>query len=100
MARRYGATDAELDTLDDLAASPLREPEKEAIRFAEKMTTAHARIGDADVALLRGHWRDDQVVELLTVVGLFNYLNRFAEALALDPTRPGEGGPEGTEGDA
>lgn len=97
MARRYGASDLELDTLGDLAASPLAEPEKEAVRFAEKMTTAHATIGDDDVARLRGHWRDDQVVELLTVVGLFNYLNRFAEALALDPTRPGEGGPEPTE---
>lgn len=100
MARRHGATDEELDTLADPAASPLSEPEKAAVRFAEKMTIAHATIDDGDVARLRAHWRDDQVVELLSVIGLFNYLNRFAEALALDPTRPGEGGPEGTEGEA
>ena len=100
MARRHGATDEELDTLADLSRSPLSGAEKVAIRFAEKMTTAHATIGDADVETLRGSYRDDQVVELLTVIGLFNYLNRFAEALALTPTKPGEGGPDGKEGDA
>ena len=99
MARRYGATDEELDTLTDLSRSPLSDAEKVAIRFAETMTTAHATIGDANVEELRGSYRDDQVVELLTVIGLFNYLNRFAEALALTPTQPGEGGPDGTEGD-
>ena len=59
-------------------------------------------IGDEDVARLRESWRDEQVVELLSVVGLFNYLNRFAESLGVDPTRPGEGGPgsEDEEGDA
>lgn len=101
MARRFGATDEELDTLGDLARSPLPDVEKDVIRFAEKMTTAHGTIGDGDIAALRTQWRDEQVVELLTVIGLFNYLNRFAEALALAPTQPGEGGPgESKEGDA
>jgi len=36
-------------------------------------------------------------VELACVIGLFNYLNRFAEAMGLWPTRPGEGGPAETE---
>ena len=40
------------------------------------------------------HYGEAQIVELACVVGLFNYLNRFAEALGMWPTRPGEGGPD------
>jgi hypothetical protein len=31
------------------------------------------------------------------VIGLFTYLNRFAEAMGLWPTLPGEGGPDDPE---
>jgi alkylhydroperoxidase family enzyme len=89
-----------LATLGDLAQSRLPEAEKEAIRFAEKVTLDHRAAGDADIDRLRTHWEVDQIVELLCVIGLFNYLNRFAEVLALTPTRPGEGGPETNEGGA
>jgi alkylhydroperoxidase family enzyme len=100
LARRHGATDEELATLGDLARSPLPEAEKQAVRVAEKMTVAHRAISQEDVDSLRAHWRTDQIVELLCVAGLFNYLNRFAEALALEPTKPGEGGPTTREGEA
>jgi alkylhydroperoxidase family enzyme len=93
LARRYGATDADLATLGDLARSPLPEAEKEAIRIAAAVTRDHRTVGDEDIASLQRHWATDQIVELLCVIGLFNYLNRFAEALALEPTKPGEGGP-------
>lgn len=100
MARRHGATEDELETLGDLAKSPLPEREKDAIRFAERMTRAHRELGDEDFARLRSRWETDQIVELLSVIGLFNYLNRFAEALALEPTRPGQGGPEDASGES
>ncbi len=94
MARQLGATNEVLETLDDLARSPLSEPEKAAIRFAERMTREAHAITAVDVAALRVHWSEPQVVEIACVVGLFNYLNRFAEALGLAPTKPGEGGPD------
>jgi hypothetical protein len=31
-------------------------------------------------------------VELLCAIGLFNYFNRFNNALLMEPTKPGEGG--------
>jgi hypothetical protein len=31
-------------------------------------------------------------VELLCAIGLFNYFNRFNDALKMEPTKPGEGG--------
>ncbi len=98
MARRNGASDQDLATLGDLSRSTLPDPEKEAIRFAESVTRDHRRVADEDIARLRAHWDVDQIVELLCVIGLFNYLNRFAESLALEPTKPGDGGPETSEG--
>lgn len=99
MARRNGATEEELAALSDVARSSLPVGEREAIQFAEKMTLAHRSIGTEDFDRLRAHWETDQIVELLCVIGLFNYLNRFAESLALEPTKPGQGGPEDREGD-
>jgi alkylhydroperoxidase family enzyme len=94
LARRYGATDEVLETLDDLDRCPLPAREKSALRFAEKMARdAHALDG-SDVELLRADFTDEQIVEIACVIGLFNYLNRFAEAMGLWPTRPGEGGPD------
>lgn len=98
MARKYGAGDEIIDTLDDMENCPLPEEEKEAIRFAEKMTLDHSSIEADDVARLKAYWDEDQIVEICCVIGMFNYLNRFAEALGLEPTEPGEGGPNDTAG--
>lgn len=84
-------TDEVLESLDNLDACPLPDSEKAAIRFAEVMTT---NADSVDIEALREHYNDDQIVEMACVIGMFNYLNRFAEAMGLWPTRPGEGGPD------
>ena len=83
-----------LDTLNDLDRCPLSPGEKEALRFAETMTTNHSSMTEENVRGLRAHYDDDQIVEIASVVGMFNYLNRFAETLGLWPTGAGEGGPD------
>ena len=97
MARRHGASDEVLETLDDPDRCPVPESEREALRFAERMTLDASALDEDDVDRLRAHWTDEQVVEIACVVGLFNYLNRFAEAMGLWPTREGEGGPDDPE---
>jgi alkylhydroperoxidase family enzyme len=57
------------------------------------MTLDHAAMGEDDIQRMRRHFDDDQIVEIASVIGLFNYLNRFAETMGVWPTRPGEGGP-------
>jgi alkylhydroperoxidase family enzyme len=94
LARRYGATDEVLTTLDDPDRCPLPDSEREALRFAEEMSLRAGSGGEAPIERLRAHFDEDQIVELACVIGLFNYLNRFAEALGMWPTRPGEGGPD------
>lgn len=94
LARRHGVSDEVLQTLDDPDRCPVPEAEREALRFAETMSRAPATGGEEAVARLREHFSEEQIVELACVIGIFNYLNRFAEALGMWPTRPGEGGPD------
>ena len=94
MARRHGVSDEVLATLDDQENCPVTEAEKAALRFAERMTSEAGGVGAEGVDELRAHFDEAQIVELACVVGLFNYLNRFAEALGMWPTRVGEGGPD------
>lgn len=87
-----------LSSLDDPDRCPVGEPEREALRFAESMTRDAGGVGEAGIDRLRAHYDEAQIVELACVIGLFNYLNRFAEALGMWPTRPGEGGPDDATG--
>jgi uncharacterized peroxidase-related enzyme len=52
-----------------------------ALAFADRMTT-DARNVDEDVwAEIREHFDEGQIIEIAAVVGLFNYFNRFNDAL-------------------
>ncbi len=87
MARRLGTTEQELDALarGDLTLFPPRE--RAALEFAEKMTFDSSRVADEIFQELRAHFDEGQVVEIAAVAGLFNYFNRFNNALAMEPTR-------------
>jgi alkylhydroperoxidase family enzyme len=38
-------------------------------------------------AELRRHFDEGEIVELLSAIGLFNYFNRFNDALQMEPTK-------------
>lgn len=62
--------------------------ERAALALAERMTT-DARGVDEDIwADLREHFDEGQIIELAAVIGLFNYFNRFNDALRVDITKP------------
>lgn len=88
MARRLGWSDdllqhlAEFETRNDLT-----DKEKAAVRFAERMTTDSHGFDDAAFAELRRHFDEGEVVELASVIGLFNYFNRFNDVLRMEPTK-------------
>jgi len=88
LARRLGWSDellqdlAQFETRDDLTAR-----EKAALRFAEQMTRDSHGVSDEQFAELRRHFDEGEVVELASVIGLFNYFNRFNDALNMEPTK-------------
>ena len=94
LARNLGWSD---EQLSHLAEWPERKDfsaaEKAALRLAETVTrNAHA-LTEEQFAELREHFSEGEIVELLCAIGLLNYFNRFNNALRMEPTKPGEGGP-------
>jgi uncharacterized peroxidase-related enzyme len=66
--------------------------EKAALRLAETVTRDANAVSDEQFTELRGFYSEGEIVELLCAIGLFNYFNRFNNALKMEPTKPGEGG--------
>jgi len=95
LARGLGWTD---DQLDHLAEWPQRADftpaEKAAIRLAETVTLNANALSDEQFDELRTYYSDGEIVELLCSIGLFNYFNRFNNALRMEPTKAGEGAPQ------
>lgn len=95
LARSLGWSD---DQLTNLADWPRRDDfsphEKAALRLAEIVTRDAHAVTDEQFAELRTYYSEGEIVELLCAIGLFNYFNRFNDALQMQPTMPGEGGRE------
>ena len=49
--------------------------------------TRNARVDEALWADLRRSFDEGEVVELAAAIGLFNYFNRFNNALEVEPTK-------------
>ena len=87
MARRLGATAEQLAALERSDYSEFDPAWASALAYAEAMTPTGGRVDDETFAALAAHWTAGQIVEITAVVSLFNYFNRFAEALAIPVTR-------------
>ena len=93
LARGLGWTDDQLSHLADWHARKDFTPaEKAALRLAETVTLDAHAVSDEQFAELRTFYSEGEIVELLCAIGLFNYFNRFNNALLMQPTKPGEGG--------
>jgi uncharacterized peroxidase-related enzyme len=92
LARDLGWTDEQLANLADWPQrSDFTPAEKAAMRLAETVTRNANAVSDEQFAELLGFYSEGEIVELLCAIGLFNYFNRFNNALKMEPTRPGEG---------
>lgn len=59
------------------------EQELVALRFAEIMTTDARDVDETQWDELQAYFDDGEIVEIATVIGLFNFFNRFADALSI-----------------
>lgn len=88
MARRHGWSDEQINDLvnfekrDDFTAA-----EKAALRLAERMTVDSHTVDDELWSELRKHYDEGEIIELAAAIGLFNYFNRFNDALKMEPTK-------------
>src|SRR5690348_376785 len=87
LARQLGVTEELLDALYHIDEHQhlFSERERVAIRFAEIATTSARDVEEALWDELQAHFDDGQLVELTSIIGLFNFFNRYADALQIRP---------------
>ena len=87
LARQLGVSEALLDALYhiDTHRHLFTARELVALRLAEIMTTSARDVDEALWDELQAHFDDGELVELVTVISLFNFFNRFADALQILP---------------
>lgn len=87
MARRLGATDEQIARLARGDLTSMETSWAAALRAAESMTARGGEVPADAYATLEANWTPGQIVEIVAVIGLFNYFNRFAVALDIPPTK-------------
>ena len=88
MARRHGWSDDQIDNLPDFRnRSDFSAAEKAALELSERVTRDPHEVDDNFWAELRRHYDEGEIIELLAAIGLFNYFNRFNDALRMEPTK-------------
>jgi alkylhydroperoxidase family enzyme len=87
LARRLGATAAQLDAMAGGTYEAFDEPWRAAFRYADAMTPTPGIVADAIFADLASQWTPTQIVEITSVICMFNFFNRFAHALDVPITR-------------
>lgn len=79
--KQFGLSDEDIARV--LETTDLRE--QAAIAFAQGATEKAYEMDPATVANAKKLFSDEELVELTAVVGLFNYINRFNDALGVFP---------------
>jgi uncharacterized peroxidase-related enzyme len=92
LAKKLGYNDAQIAALPGFDSNDEFSPrEKAALRLAERLTRNERPLDDAELADLKTHFTEGEIVELMAASGLFNYFNRFNNLLAMEPTQAGSG---------
>jgi uncharacterized peroxidase-related enzyme len=84
-AKMRGVDEAKIEAIWDFERSPLYdEGERAALRFARDASVVPNEVMPAHFEELRRHWDEGEIVEILAVVGLFGFLNRWNDSMATD----------------
>ena len=81
-ARRFGATDERMQSLWTFRQSEHFTPaERAAFEFAIAAASVPCAVDAAIADELRAHWSEADIVEMLGVIALFGFLNRWNDAM-------------------
>ena len=85
ISAKMGFTEDEIDEMGNPATANIDQSEKAALRYAEAMTVNPGNIPEDVFDDLKKYYSDSQIVEITAIAALYNMINRFNEALKLDP---------------
>ena len=82
-ALRLGVPEEKVAAVWQYTTSPLySDAERAALDFAIAAASVPNAVDDELFSRLRRHWNDEQVVEILGVISVFGFLNRWNDSLA------------------
>jgi alkylhydroperoxidase family enzyme len=87
LARRLGASDAQLHAVARAIYETFDPSWRSALRYADAVTPTPGTVPDDVFDDLARHWSPAQIIEITAVICLFNFFNRFAHALDIPVTR-------------
>jgi uncharacterized peroxidase-related enzyme len=84
-ARMRGVADEKIAAVWEFETSPLfTEGERAALRFAQVASVVPNAVEPRHLDDLRRHWDEGEIVEILAVISLFGFLNRWNDSMATD----------------
>lgn len=84
-AERYGASDEQLENIWDYASNPaFSEAEVAALDFALAASVIPNAVSDTIADNLRNFWDEGEIVEILGVIALFGFLNRWNDSMGTE----------------
>lgn len=94
-AKHFGVEDRKLAAVWDWQTSPLfDERERVTLDFAFAAAQQPNTVTDDDFAAMRRFWSEEQIVEIVAVISVFGFLNRFNDTMGTpledEPTATGE----------
>ena len=88
-AKMRGVSEEKIAAIWDFERSSLYSTaERVALRFAQAASVVPNQVTPGHFEELRRHWDDGQIVEILAVIGLFGFLNRWYDSMATDLEAP------------
>ena len=81
-AERYGAVNEQLDNIWEYKTHPaFSEAERAALDLAIAASQVPNAVNDAIAENMRQHWDEGEIVEIMGVIALFGYLNRWNDSM-------------------
>jgi uncharacterized peroxidase-related enzyme len=87
IAKLRGASQAQVDAVDDFEAGPFTEREKLGFRAADRLHRSADEIDDAFYKLLQQTFSLPEIIELMATAATFEFFPRFVSSLHI-PTTP------------
>lgn len=90
-AERYGADTQQMDHIWDFRTHPaFSEAERAALEFAVAASAIPNAVDEVIAANLKRYWDEGEIVEILGVIALFGYLNRWNDTMGTSLEPPAE----------
>lgn len=81
-SERFGASEERLEGVWRFEESDaFSEAEKAALAFAQAATSVPNAVEERVILRLRDHWSEEAIVEIMAVVALFGFLNRWNDSM-------------------